>query len=54
MEELREADEMQHEGFDSMFQPKCASSKETTCHMGTVKRRKRDSDGNLLAPPTAI
>jgi hypothetical protein len=29
MEELREVDEMQHEALTSMFQPKCASSKET-------------------------
>jgi hypothetical protein len=48
MEELREADEMQHEAFDKYVSAKVCIKQGDNMSYGTVKRRKRDSDGNLL------
>ena len=48
MQELEEADEMQHEAFDNYVSAKVCIKQGDEMSYGTVKRRKRDADGNLM------
>ena len=47
-DELAEADEIQHEAFDKYISARVYMPQGDQLSYGTVRRRKRDSDGNLI------
>ena len=48
IDELAEADEIQHEAFDKYISARVCIPQGDQMSYGTVRRRKRDSDGNLI------